>query len=167
MPATLPVPIDFQLPNESWRPVDPEAYGVRNAAFLAMRESPAGDFTPTVSIGGDMRLDPATLVEIADESVALLRREARDVELVKRREVGTPDAPGVTQLLGATVDAEGRTWDVQQVQALLEWPDVDDPARRCVIVVTLTAAYGQAERLLPEFEAMLGSVRPNRSTARG
>jgi hypothetical protein len=167
MPATLPVPIDFQLPNESWRPVDPEVFGVRNAAFLALRQSPAGDFEPTISIGGDMRPDPATLVEIADESVELLRQEARDVELVKRREVGTPDAPGVTQLLGATIDAEGRTWDLQQVQALLAWPDVDDPTNRCVIVVTLTAAYGQAERLLPEFEEMLGSVRPHRSAAQG
>ena len=159
MPATLPVPVEFRLPNAAWRPVRPEDLGVQNAAFLAVREEPAGDYTPTISMSGDFREDGATLDEIADESVRLLEQQAADVELVKRNDIGSEEAPGVTQLLGATVEMDGRRYDLQQAQVLLGLVDEEQPNRRLVLILTLTATNRQIQGLMPEFQDFVGSVR--------
>src|SRR5262245_34363377 len=98
MNAPLPVPRRLGLPNEHWTPIPPDTAGVQNAAFLALRRDFPGDYTPTLSISGDWRNDDTTLEQIADESLAILRGQgASDVELVKRRVMGSEHAPAVTQ----------------------------------------------------------------------
>ncbi len=160
MTTTLPVPVRFELPNAHWRAVPPASYGVTNAAFLALRADAPGDYTPLLTISGDWRTDPASLVDIADESLAILRGEgASDVELVKRTLIESELAPAITQSLGAVVTVEARSHDVRQAQAIQALHDVHEPAKRVVLTYTLTCTYAQFDALGPEFQQFMASVQ--------
>ena len=158
MSATLPVPIRFALPGPEWQPVPPESLGVRNAAFLAVRPDPQTGYAPIISISGAWREDPATLEEIAEESLALLRAQAEEVELVKRTRVGSDAAPAVTQSMGAVAVVEGVRRDLRQAQVLAAYLDVDDPRRRAVVIYTLTCTYAQFPTMGREFQQFMASV---------
>lgn len=159
MTVELPIEVRFTLPSPRWVPIDPDTEGVRDAAFLAMCQDAPGDYTPLLSLGGGLRLDPATMTEIADESLDLLAHSADDVELVHRRVAQREHAPGVSQMIGATVRVQGRRYDIRQVQALQGVLDVRWPGRRVVLIHTLTCTYAQRRALLPEFASYLTSVR--------
>ena len=159
MTTTLPVPIRFELPGADWEAVPPESRGVTNAAFLAVRHGTGDDYEPTITISGDWRNDPATLTQIADESLVLARTQATEVELLKRREMGTEHAPGITQLIGATIAMNGRTYDLRQAQALTGLVDVEDPTKRVVVIYTFTCTYRQFETYGPEFQDFMRTVR--------
>ena len=159
MIATLPVPVRFELPNDHWQPVLPESLDVVNAAFLAVRRGLPDDYDPTISISGDWRNDDATLEQIADESLAMLRGQgATEVELLKRRGIESEHAPAITQALGATVVIEDRTYDLRQAQAVQGLVDVHDPARRVVVIYTLTCTYAQFDEIGPEFQQLMATV---------
>jgi len=159
MSTTLPVPVRFELPNDHWTPVPPESLGVHNAAFLAVRRDLPGDYDPTITISGDWRTDDASIEQVADESVARLRAQgATDVELLKRRVIDSEHAPAVTQSMGAMIQAEGRTFDLRQAQAITGLVDVDDPAKRIVVIYTLTCTYAQFDQIGPEFQEFMASV---------
>lgn len=162
----FPVPLTFELPNPQWRPADPEALGVENAAFLAVRSETDEDYTPTLSISGDLRPDNASVLDIAEESLALLRTQGSDVELLHRREVGDADAPGVAQVMGLSIEVDGRAFDLRQAQVVSSMYDVHDPTQRAVLLFTLTCTTGQFDALLPEFQEFVRSIRPeNRASA--
>lgn len=156
--TTLPVPVRFALPDPAWQPVEPTSLGVTNAAFLALRGGLPGDYDPTITISGDWRTDGATLEQIADESLVKLQAQASEVELVKRRQVGSERAPAIMQSLGAVATYAGRTFDLRQVQALTEIIAVEDPSQRAVIIYSLTCTYAQLHDVAPEFERFMSSV---------
>jgi len=159
MTSTLPVPVRFALPGEEWQPVRPESLGVTNAAFLAVRRSEPGGYKPTLTISGDWRTDGAGLEQIADESLVKLRVEgATDVELLKRRVIESEHAPAITQSIGAVAAIDGRSYDLRQAQVVQELVDVHDPAKRVVVIYTLTCTYAQWERMGPEFQRFMASV---------
>lgn len=158
MTTQLPVPVRFELPGPDWTPVRPEELGVENAAFLAVRRGLPGDYDPTITISGGLRTDDADVEQVADESVAKLRGQARDVELVKRRRVGTEASPAVIQTLGAVIDYGGRSFDLRQLQVVQALVDVDQPARRVVLICTLTCTYAQYEQVAPEFQTFVGTI---------
>lgn len=158
--TTLPVPIEFELPGPEWEPVPPESLGVTNASFLAVRRGVDGEYTPTISISGDLRPDDATLDEIAEESLQLLRVQAEDVELVKRSDIGSAEAPAVTQLISATVSLEGRRLALRQAQVLVSFLDTKEPSKRAVVVFSCTTTDTQFDTVGREFQAMVASVRP-------
>src|SRR3954468_23960810 len=103
MPTTLPVPISFRLPNELWSPADPDALGVTNAAFLAVRDEGEGDYAPTITISGGLRTDAASMDDIGDEAVSVFAQQAAEVELVTRQGYGSPEAPGLLQVVAGTL----------------------------------------------------------------
>ena len=157
--AALPLPVRFALPDEAWTPVDPQSLGVRNAAFLAVRGGPAGEYHPTITVSGGWRSDEASLEQIAEESVEKLRLEgAEEVELLKRQSMGTEEAPAITQAIGAVATIDGRRQDLRQAQALQGLVDVEDPARRVVMIYTLTCTFAQWEQMVPQFQAFMASV---------
>lgn len=159
MTATLPVPVRFALPNEEWEPTVPESLGVTNAAFLAVRRGLEGTYDPILTISGGWRTDDADLEQIADESVEKLRLEgASEVELVKRREIGSEHAPAITQAIGAVVAVEGRVYDLRQAQVVQGLVDVHDPDKRVVVLYTMTCTYGQWEQMVPEFQEFMATV---------
>lgn len=157
--TALPLPVRFALPDDTWSPVDPGSLGVRNAAFLAVRSGSAGEYHPTITVSGGWRTDGATLEQIAEESVTKLRLEgAEEVELLQRRALGTEHAPAVTQAIGAVATVDGRRQDLRQAQALQGLVDLGDPARRVVMIYTLTCTYAQWEQVVPQFQAFMASV---------
>jgi hypothetical protein len=156
----LPVPLEFQLDAPPWESVPPASLGVENASFLAVRRGLGDDYSPTISVSGDLRPDAATLEDIAEESLQLLRVQAEDVELVTRQDTGTEQAPSIMQAIGATATIDGRRHDLRQVQVLLSLLDADEPARRAVVILTLSCTFRQFDSVAPEFQAMVASVRP-------
>ncbi len=156
---TLPVPLEFELPGPDWEPVAPDSLGVENAAFLAVRRNLGAVYSPTLTISGALRPDPATLVDIADEAVALLRAQARDVEVLKRDEIPSDHAPAVTQLSSAVADVDGLELRMRHGQAIFGYVDVDDPTKRVVVIHTITCTEAQFPLVREEFQAYLRTVR--------
>lgn len=165
--ATLPVPIRLALPDH-WEQVDPTAWGVRNAALLAVRRGLDDDYTPTITVSGDWRTDDVPVEQIADESVAKLVAEgASDVEVVGRRHVGGEHTPAVLQTLGATIAAQGRRFDLRQLQVVSALVDVEHPERRIVLIYTLSCTYAQFDEMGREFQQLMASVEVVRPDSAG
>ncbi|EGE41029.1 hypothetical protein GTY83_08195 [Streptomyces sp. SID4928] len=160
MTTTLPVPIAFELP-DGWRAAPPDGVGAPGAAFVALHPHPDAGFTANITVDGAFRPDPATLPEIADESVANLRGSAASVDVAERREVGSEDAPGLTQTLAISAIAGGVPRDLIQSQVYLSLLDVEDPGKRAVIRLILTVTAAQHGDVVEDFRDFVRTVRPD------
>ncbi|MET9701479.1 hypothetical protein ACIBCC_13480 [Streptomyces griseus] len=160
MTTTLPVPIAFALP-DGWRAAPPDGVGAPGAAFVALHPHPDAGFTANITVDGAFRPDPATLPEIADESVANLRGSAASVDVAERREVGSEDAPGLTQTLAISAIAGGVPRDLIQSQVYLSLLDVEDPGKRAVIRLILTVTAAQHGDVVEDFRDFVRTVRPD------
>ncbi|WP_411086913.1 hypothetical protein [Streptomyces sp. 061-3] len=160
MPATLPVPIEFRLP-EGWLPARPEAFDAPGVAFAAVRPQPDAGFSANITIDGEFTPDAATLVGLADESAERLREVAESVVVAQRREVGSLDAPALTQRLTFSAVAGDARRDLVQSQVYLSIVDTKDPHRRAVIRLALTATAAQHDSVLGEFQDFVRTVRPD------
>ncbi|MFE4638538.1 hypothetical protein ACFRJ1_34910 [Streptomyces sp. NPDC056773] len=160
MATTLPVPIEFRLP-EGWRPAPPDEVGAPGVAFVALHPQPDSGFTANITIDGEYRPDEATLDELADASVELLREAAESVEVAARREIGSEGAPGLTQRLTFSAVAGGVRRELVQSQVYLSMLDVHDARRRAVIRLVLTATAEQHDGVLGDFQEFLRTVGPD------
>ncbi|MFJ7270489.1 hypothetical protein ACIQV3_28280 [Streptomyces sp. NPDC099050] len=161
MPMTLPVPIEFRLP-EGWLPAaPPDGVDVPGVAFAAVHLHPDRGFTANITVSGEVPRDSATLAELADESAQRLREAAGPVVVAGRREVGSADAPALTQRLIFSAVAGGTRHDLVQSQVFLTFPDVRDPRRRAVIRLALTATAAQHDEVLGDFQEFVRTVRPD------
>ncbi|MFD9475585.1 MULTISPECIES: hypothetical protein [Streptomyces] len=159
MPTTLPVPIDFRLPG-GWLPARPEGFDP-GVAFAAVHPRPDAGFTANITVDGGFPKDGVTLAEIADASVERLRTFAESVEVVHRREVGSEDAPALTQRLSFSAVADGARHELVQSQVYLSLVDTGDPDKRAMIRLALTATSAQHDELLEQFQEFVRSVRPD------
>ncbi|MFE2022890.1 hypothetical protein ACFW9O_33140 [Streptomyces sp. NPDC059499] len=164
MTTTLPVQIAFELP-DGWRATPPDGVGATGSAFVALHPHPDEGFTANITIDGEFRPDEATLPEIADESVENLRRSAASVEVVERREVGSEDAPGLTQTLAVSAVAGGSLRNLVQSQVYLSLLDVTDPNKRAVIRLILTVTASQHRDVVEDFRDFVRTVRPDTDAA--
>jgi hypothetical protein len=160
MSATLPLPVQFELPGPEWSPTDPAAYGIENAAFVAARTPVSPGYAPTLVISGDNRYDEASLREIAEESAALLGVETPHLRVLHREEVGSAEAPAITQLIGAGIEVDGERLDLVQLQVLTALLDVDDPRKRVVVIYKVTCLAADWGRVGREFQDFMRTVRP-------
>jgi hypothetical protein len=160
MATTLPVPIEFELPR-GWVAAPPDEVGAPDAAFVALhKEDWRTGFTANITIGGALRVDPASLADIADESVESLAAHAVTVTLERRNEFGDPDAPGLTQLVRIRDRVGGTERSLAQCQVYLSMSDVDDERKRVVLQLVLTATEEQLAGVLQDFQWFVSSVRP-------
>jgi hypothetical protein len=159
MTTQLPVRIEFQLP-DGWRPAPPDEVGAPGAAFVALHPDPDPDFTANITISGAYRPDEASLAEIADESVHRLEQSVGQVRLRNRAEVGTEDAPGLTQALDLSTVINDHQRDLVQCQVYLAMKDIDEPSKRAVIELALTSTPGQFGDVIADFQQFVRSVRP-------
>ncbi|MER6449531.1 hypothetical protein DEJ51_09440 [Streptomyces venezuelae] len=159
MPTTLPVPIEFRLP-EGWLPARPEEFDP-GVAFAAVHPRPDAGFTANITIDGGFPKDGVTLAEIADASVAQLGEFAESVELVHRREVGSEDAPALTQRLSFSAVADGVARELTQSQVYLSLVDTGDPRKRAMIRLALTSTAAQHDSVLGDFQDFVRTVRPD------
>jgi hypothetical protein len=159
MSTTVPVPIEFDLP-EGWRAAPPDEVGAPGAAFVAVHLPSDAGFTANVTIDGEYRPDAATLTEIADESVEHLGQAATSVSVTSRRETGSVDAPGLTQTVAFSAVVDGTNRDLVQSQVYLSMLDVADPGKRAVIRLVLTSTASQHPAVLDDFRDFVRTVRP-------
>lgn len=164
MPTTLPVPIEFELP-EGWHAAPPDEAGAPGAAFIALHPQPDAGFTANITIDGEYRPDAATLPEIAEESVERLSRATASVAVAGHREIGSAEAPGFTQVLAVSAIVGGVLRDLVQSQVYLSMLDVADPGKRAVIRLVLTASASQHPSVVGDFQDFVRTVRPDTGTA--
>jgi hypothetical protein len=160
MATQLPVPIEFTLP-EQWRPADPDQVDAADAAFVALRPEPVSDFVANITISGELDASAKPLTAFADESLERLREKAPDVTLTKRTEVGSEQAPGLTQVTALTTDVNGTPRSLVQIHVFLAMPDGDDPAKRAIIELVLTSAEDEVAAVVGDFRDFVGSVAPH------
>ncbi|MFC0601596.1 hypothetical protein [Streptomyces palmae] len=160
MAATLPVPIEFSLP-EGWRPAPPEELGAPGVAFMALHPRPDAGFTANITIDGDFRPDEATLADMAEEAVRRVREVAESVVVTSRRELGSEDAPGLAQRLTLSAVTGGTRRDLVQSQVYLAFLDPGSPHKRAVIRLILTCTAAQEEGVVGDFQDFLRSVAPD------
>ncbi|MEU3722020.1 hypothetical protein [Streptomyces sp. NPDC031705] len=163
MPATLPVPIEFRLP-QGWQAAPPDEVGAPDVAFVALRpqpDAPDGGFTANITVDGEFLADGVTLEELADASVARVESGAEAVRLAGRREIGSPQAPGLTQRLDVTAFTGGALRELVQLQVYMTIQDIADPHKRAVIRLVLTATAAQHDGVLGDFQEFLRTVRPD------
>lgn len=163
MPATLPVPIEFRLP-DGWLPARPEALEAPGVAFAAVHPQPDAGFSANITIDGEVPPDTATLADLADASVEQLRQVAESVEVAGRRQVGSADVPALTQRLVFSAVTGDTRRDLVQSQVYLSLSDVADPHKRAVIRLALTATAAQHDTVLGDFQDFLRTVRPDTGT---
>jgi hypothetical protein len=159
MLEAFPIPIQFRLPNGEWTQSEPSELGLTNAAFAAVRRGFHDGYAPVLTVSGGWRTDAASFQQIADESLEVLEQDATDVELVKRTEVGTANAPAIAQSLAGMATYEGRRLDLRRFQAITGIVDVNDPVKRFVIIYSLTCLYRQSEQMKDEFQEFMRSVQ--------
>lgn len=160
MATTLPVPIEFELP-EGWIAAPPDEVGAPGAAFVALHPDPRPTgFTANITIGGEFRPDRASLADIADESVQRLAESATAAMLASRNEFGDPDAPGLTQLVRIRDRIDGTDWSLAQCQVYFSMSDVDDERKRVILQLALTATEEQLDGVIRDFQWFVSTVRP-------
>ncbi|MDI3403222.1 hypothetical protein [Streptomyces cavernicola] len=164
MASTLPVPIEFELP-EGWHAAPPDEVGAPGAAFIALYPQADAGFTANITIDGEYRPDAATLPQIAHESVERLRQADAIVEVTASREIGSTDAPGLTQTLAIAAVVSGVPHDLVQSQVYLSLLDATDPHRRAVIRLVLTSTAAQHHEVLDDFQDFVRTVRPDSGAA--
>ena len=160
MATTLPVPIQFELP-DGWVAAPPDEIGAPGAAFVALHPDaqPTG-FTTNITIGGELRPDQASLADIADESIENLAAAATAATLDSRNEFGDADAPGLTQLVRIRERIGEVERDLAQCQVYLSMSDVDDARKRVVLQLALTATEERLSEVVGDFQRFVASVRP-------
>jgi hypothetical protein len=153
------LPLGFDIP-EGWVPVEPASVGAEGAVFVAVHSAPAGEFTPNITLSVGQRPDQARVTDIADEAVERLGRSMAALEVLRRKEVGTPDAPGVTQVLRVRT---GEGQELVQTQVLLTVPGTN-PADRLILEIACTVPPETARRLGDDFRRFVGSVHVRRDS---
>ncbi|WP_019819684.1 hypothetical protein [Saccharomonospora saliphila] len=167
MATTLPVPIEFSLP-EGWRSVPPDEVGAERMAFVAVHRDTDDGFAANVTVHGELRDQSDTrLADVAAEAVERLRQEAIALRVGRQNHVGTADAPGFTQVLQARLRAGGVVRDLVQFQTFLGLRDQAGSGRFAVLHIVLTATPSQFAALVDDFESFLSTIRADRTGATG
>ncbi|MFH9074056.1 hypothetical protein [Streptomyces alboflavus] len=159
MSSPIPALLELRLP-ESWQAAPPELVGVPDASFVAVHAHPDGGFTANVTVDSAYRPDTATLAEIGDESVADLSTVTESLDVTSRHEIGSAEAPGLTQTLALTTVVNGVRRELTQSQVYLSLLDIHAPDRRMVVRLILTATTAQHDDVLEDFRDIVATVRP-------
>ncbi|RSM79358.1 hypothetical protein DMH04_31905 [Kibdelosporangium aridum] len=159
MATTIPVPIEFSLP-DGWRAAPPDEVGSPNVAFVALKPPAVNGFTSNITISGEIRPD-VPLDQIADEALARLRNQVVQMKVGNRGQHGSPENPGLTQAVRVLIQAGGRQMDVAQLQVFIGMQDVRDPDRQAVLHIVLSADSDEFERVITDFQQFLTTVRPD------
>jgi hypothetical protein len=156
MATELPVRIEFTLP-DGWQATPPDEAGAPGVAFVALHPSSTNGFTANLTIAGQFRDPTLPMTAIADESVRRLSEVAGDVHVRDRVEVGSPDSPGITQVLDIDVGVSQR---LVQCQVYVSMQDVHDRRKRAVIELVLTCTPDQLDNVFADFQNFVRTVRP-------
>ncbi|ROS39529.1 DcrB/PsbP domain-containing protein [Amycolatopsis thermoflava] len=159
MVATIPVPIQFSLP-EGWQSVRPAEVKADEAAFVALRPPAVKGFTPNITISGELHPRDVSLTELADAALDRLRRGAPDAQLGRRKEAGSAGGPGLTQAVRLSLLLNGKPEQVVQLQVFLGIRDTREPSRYAVLQIVLSSLAEQFDQVVGDFHEFLSTIRP-------
>ncbi|WP_307805573.1 hypothetical protein [Streptomyces spirodelae] len=154
------MPLEFTLPH-GWQPAAPEQVGAPDVAFVALHPQPDAGFTANITIDGAYRSDTASLADLAEASYHRMQELAETVTVTSRNEVGSGEAPGLTQQLVFSAVTDGRRRQLVQTQVYLSMPDSEDLRKRAVIQLAVTATVTQYESVAGDFGALVRTVQPS------
>ncbi|KOU37858.1 hypothetical protein ACFWHQ_40885 [Streptomyces sp. NPDC060334] len=157
MPTSLPIPIEFRLP-EGWLPARTKGDDP-GVAFAALHPRPDAGFAANITIEGGYPPEVETLTELASESAERLGETAESLTVADRREFDSAGVPALTQRLVFSVVTGDVHRDLVQSQVYLSVIDTEEPRKRAVIRLVLTATAAQHDRVLGDFQEFLRSVR--------
>lgn len=159
----IDVPLGFDVP-EGWTPVDPATVGAAGVAFVLVRPTPDGDFTPNVTIGVDRRADDGGVADSARESLLRLEAAMADVSLVDRQSIGDARSPGVTQVvrLRTRPGPDGPARELVQSQVHLTVPLPDAPHDRLMVELACTCLPAQTDAVIPDFQRLVATFHIRR-----
>lgn len=163
MVATIPVPIQFSLP-EGWRSAPPDQVDAGEAAFVALRPPGVKGFTPNITVSGDLQDTNVPLSRLADEAVERLQRGAPDVQLGTRKESGSERGPGLTQAVRMTLLLNNRPEQLVQLQVFLGMRDTREPSRYAVLEIVLSSLAEQFQEVVGDFQQFLSTIRPEEAS---
>lgn len=160
MPKPIPVPLEFQLP-DGWDPATPESVDAFGVAFAALHPRPDAGFAANITIDEEIVARDVSLSDLAYKAVERLKRVARSLQVIERREVGPADDIALVQsvLLVTSVDDELR--ELVQTQVYLPLADLDRARSYPVIKLALTATRAQRPEVTADFENFVRTVRPS------
>lgn len=143
---------EFTLP-DGWRPVPPDEAGAASAAVVAVHSGPPdGGFAANLTV--TEHPDPGLpLAAVAEESVRRLAAAGAGVRIRQRTPVGTPEAPGLAQVLDLTVEGQPPLVQCQVYVALGE------RAERVVLELVLTCTTAQLDDVFDDFQEFVSGVR--------
>ncbi|MFD3809007.1 hypothetical protein ACFWSF_37180 [Streptomyces sp. NPDC058611] len=163
MPTSLPVPIDFRLP-EGWLPARLEGRDP-GVASAAVHPEPDAGFAADITVEGGFPPEARTPAELASKSAERLGEATAPVTVAERREFGSADAPALTQRLVFPAVTGDVHRDLVQSQVHLGLVDTGEPRKRAVIRLALTATAAQHDAVLGDFQEFLRSVRADTGKA--
>lgn len=159
MATQLPVPIQFELP-DGWQPAPPDEVGAPGAAFVALNTATQGSgFSANITVDGEFRQNGLT--SMADESVRALGESVGNVTVLSRQEIGSPEAPGLTQDLRVTAEVNGATRDLVQCQVYLTMGQAADQSGSAVVRAVLTCTDDQVGTVLDDFRSFVRTLAPD------
>ncbi len=161
----LPVPIEFSLP-DGWRSVRPGEVNADGAAFVALHQASDAEFTPNITIAGEVRDTDVPLTRVADEAVDRLRERATVLDSGGRTEVDDTQhlgKTGLSQGVVLSVSRGGESLRVVQIQTFVGFTDTPEPGRRAVLQFVFSALPDDLDRLTGDFEDFLSGIEVNDS----
>lgn len=158
MRATIPVPIQFRLP-DGWQPVDPVKAGAPGAAFVAVHPASRNGRVANITLAEEHRSSGGTLSDIADQALGRLVRVGHGVSLVRRRTYGSDEVPAIAQLATLSVARDGATQQLVQYQVFLALVDERNPDRRVIVETALTATPEQFDQVIDGFGEFVATIR--------
>lgn len=158
MRVTVPVPIQFELP-DGWQAVDPDRAGAPGAAFVAVHPATRNGRVANITVGENDRSDNTTLDQIADEALGRLVRVGHGVSLSRRTGYGSDAAPAIAQVATLSVVKDGVAQRLVQYQVFMALVDMANPYRRVILEATLTATPEQFDQVVGGFGEFVATIR--------
>jgi hypothetical protein len=154
---TVPVSFRAELPGTGWIEGSREAAEQVGAALLLLHDE-SGRFTSNITVTGELHEDTTDLAALADAAVESLTATSTSVTVLERDSMGTPEAPGLMQMLEIVVPHEGEDLLLRQCQVFIAARDSSgDAAAMLVYLLSLTAEKDVLGSLAGEFQAFVAS----------
>jgi hypothetical protein len=147
----------FRLP-AGWEARPSTAAPVAGVDFAALYAIPDQGFTPNITVAAQHVAPGTDVAQLADQTVAHLRRNHPDLQEVRRAPLGTAAAPGVGQEVRFSVTLADQPVELTQVHVVVAAGPLDAPEGQIVLKTAFTAATRQAPSLIPAFQQFVASL---------
>lgn len=149
--------ITLQWPRPQWSPYT--SAPVPGVDATMVRSGFDGDYTPVATVTSGVLDQESSMEELGDAAGKRFAVQTGGASRVRRTQ-SEPGAtsPGLSQLLTASLEVEGRTYDLRHLDAFVGTRQTDGAVAYVGVSVTCTA--GQLAIVGPELGSVLESLSP-------